>query len=218
MRTAMDEPGSVARREAVIDRAIHLLGIGVAVIGSVVLLWAAGSAHQRTLMTGVMLYMVGLFAMLVCSALYHGVLPSPRKALLRRFDHAAIFLLIAGTYSPFMVGATDDPAIEAVYVAVWASAVIGVVAKLLFAGRFERLSVVLYLALGWSVVIVIGRLIDRLPPSVLWLIAVGGVLYSAGVAFHLWKRLPYQKAIWHGFVVSAAATHFTAVLTYVVAT
>jgi hemolysin III len=213
--TIGDVLGRHERREAAIDRALHLIGIAAAVVGGVVLLSAAASARNAALAVGVALYLSGLFAMLICSALYNQARPSPRKALLRRFDHAAIFLLIAGTYSPFMAGATDDLAIAAVYFGVWSVAALGIVVKLLFPGRFGIVSTVLYLALGWSVVLVIGPLAERVPPALIWLLGLGGVLYSIGVVFYVWERLPYQNALWHGFVLSAAATHYAAVLAYV---
>lgn len=203
------------RREAAIDHGLHLVGIAAAAVGGVALLSAAASARNAALAVGVALYLSGLFAMLICSALYNRARPSPRKALLRRFDHAAIFLLIAGTYSPFMAGATDDPAIAAVYVGVWSAAALGIVAKLLFPGRFGAVSTALYLILGWSVVLVIGPLAERVPPALIWLLGLGGVLYSIGVVFHVWERLPYQNALWHGFVFTAAAAHYAAVLAYV---
>ena len=203
------------RRAATVDHAIHLVGIVAAIVGSVVLLSAVSSARNGILAIGVAVYLIGLFAMLVFSTLYHAAPPSPRKAFLRRLDHAAIFLLIAGTYSPFMVGALDEYAIAAVFLGVWLSAAIGAFIELLAPGRFKWLSIILYLAIGWSGVLVIGPLASRMPVSLIWLIGTGGVLYSVGVVFYLWERLLYQKAIWHGVVLLAAATHYAAVLAYV---
>ena len=164
----------------------------------------------------VLAYIVGLLAMLVCSA-FHNALPSTGlSSLRRRLDHAAIFLLIAGTYSPFIGGETRDHRISLLYAGVWIAALSGMAAKLFLpSGLEKRLSVALYLGLGWSVFLFIGPISTILPLQVLWLIALGGALYSIGVIFHLCGQLPYQNAIWHAFVVAGAATHFLAVFAFV---
>src|SRR5262249_51463170 len=162
------------------------------------------------------LYIVGVFAMLLSSAFYNASTNSPCRPLLRRLDHAAIFLLIAGTYSPFLGGRTDDRLVAIAYGCIWIIAIAGVLAKLLFHSRFQgALSIALYLALGWSVLLVIGPVSAIVPGNVLVLILLGGVLYTIGVGFHLIEGIPYQNTIWHGFVVAAAGIHFLAVLAFV---
>jgi hemolysin III len=154
--------------------------------------------------------------MLGMSATYNLWPVSPAKWLLRRFDHSAIYVLIAATYTPFLVEMNDRVVGIALLVGVWMVAVAGIALKVFLPGRFDKLSVGLYLALGWSGVIAYDSIAASLPDSVLWLIAVGGILYSLGVIFHAWERLRFQNAIWHSFVLLAAACHYTAVLDLVV--
>lgn len=203
----------IAVREVSVDVAIHGLAIAGAIIGSAVLLHRAGHGPVPT--TDIVLFVVGLFAMLICSALYNSRIAQKRRQMLRRLDHAAIFLLIAGTYAPVLGSVGGEELTAVAYRCVWIIAAIGIVLKLFAPGKFERGFVLLYLALGWSGLAVLDTLLARLPVLVLALIGLGGFFYTIGVAFHLWERLPYQTAIWHGFVVCAAATHFAAVLVLV---
>jgi hemolysin III len=149
--------------------------------------------------------------MLICSAFYNGGYDSPHHGLLRRLDHAAIFVMIAGTYTPFLVK-LDGAWSRWLMVYVWAVAAAGVAVKMIWPYRFQRLSVVLYLFLGWTIVVVIKPLLASVSLTAMILLAAGGVLYSVGVMFHLWERLPYQQPIWHGFVVVAAACHYAAIV------
>ena len=205
------------RFEPAIDRAIHLAGLAAAVAGSAVLFWIAITDRSGPAIAGVALYSFGLLAMLTCSALYNGARSAKRRDLLQRFDHAAIFLMIAGTYSPLMIGALDDTLVAVVYVAVWAVAIFGFVAKLSVRMRSDRLSILLYIALGWAIVAAGPAMIEHLSLPVLWLVVAGGLLYTVGVLFHVAERLPYQNAIWHGFVIAAAGCHYAAILDHLTA-
>jgi hemolysin III len=204
------------RRERVIDQVLHLAAIIAAVVGSAVLLHSLAAAARPELELAIRLYIFGLLAMLICSALYNAAEQSSWRPMLRRLDYAAIFLLIAGTYSPFLAGAPNDRVLGIAYAGIWIFAIAGMLTQLLLHSRIRKaVSIVLYLALGWSVLLIIGPVSAVLPPGTLWLVALGGVLYTAGVLFHLAKRVPYQNAIWHGFVITAATVHFIAVLTFV---
>ena len=138
---------------------------------------------------------------------------SPLKWLFRRLDQSAIYLLIAATYTPFISQLKDDGSLStSLLIAIWSSAIAGILIRLLFPGRFDIVSIVLYVAMGWSGIIAYDKATASLPFSVIAFIAAGGVLYTVGVIFHLWERLRYQNAIWHSFVLLGAACHFTAVL------
>jgi hemolysin III len=203
-------------REAKIDQILHLIGIAAALVGSIVLLHSISMPRGAQLAIPVGLYLVGVFAMLFCSAFYNASEQSSWRPLFRRLDHAAIFLLIAGTYSPFLGGTTDNGLIAITYAGIWIVAIAGVLAKLLFHSRFQgALSITLYLALGWSVLLIIGPVSAIVPFNVLMLLLLGGVLYTIGVGFHLLEQIPYQNAIWHGLVITAASVHFLAVLAFV---
>lgn len=198
-------------REARIDLALHLIGLVAALIGCAVLLPKGVVSENPAYFFGVVLYAVGLVAMLVCSALYNGWTQAKCRNLLRRFDQAAIFLMIAGTYSPFMTSAIDDPVVAAVYVAVCAMSAIGLIALFYFPHLFDMVYPWVYVVLGWAILVAVGPLSERLPPTVIALIGIGGVFYSVGLIFHRRER-PYDTAIWHAFVLIAAAFHFAAVL------
>jgi hemolysin III len=150
--------------------------------------------------------------MLICSALYNGSSASPRKDLLRRLDHAAIFVMIAGTYTPFLAVKMDGGWSRWLLLYVWVVAGVGVILKLIWVNRFERLSVVLYLFLGWTILVAIDALFMATSFPAIALLAAGGVIYSVGVLFHLWERLAYQQPIWHACVAAATACHYAAVL------
>jgi hemolysin III len=141
---------------------------------------------------------------------------SPVKWVLRRLDHSAIFILISATYTPFLVAALPDPVVLGNLIGLWCVALFGIVLKCVWPGRFDKLTILLYLAMGWSGVALYSRLYDVLSLATLMLIIIGGVIYTTGVVFHLWERLRFQNAIWHGFVVTAAGVHYAAVLTCVV--
>jgi hemolysin III len=163
------------------------------------------------------LYAVGLLAMLICLAFYnlalYDMIPlSSRTGVLRRLDHAAIFVMIAGTYSPFALVAIGGRWGLGLFAFVWFVATCGVVLKLLSPDRLERLSIGLYLLLGWSVLAALDPLFGAVSLPGIVLLAAGGVLYTVGVAFPLWQRLPYHTAIWHALVLAAAACHYAAVL------
>jgi len=122
-------------------------------------------------------------------------------------------VLIAATYTPFLERGADQPLILAMLVGIWTIAIAGIVLKCGFPGRFDRLAILLYLAMGWSGLFVAGPIAARLPTATMVLIVIGGIIYSAGVIFHVWEKLRFQNAIWHGFVVTAASVHYSAVLT-----
>ena len=158
------------------------------------------------------IYGFGLVAVFACSAAYNLATEARLKAMLRRFDHAAIYVKIAGTYTPFAMVKMGDAAGFALLGAVWAITAFGATAKLLWPGRLVRTSYVLYLAQGWAIVAAFGPFASSVSGRVLLLLVVGGSLYTLGVIFHLWERLPYHTAIWHAFVVAASACHFAAIV------
>ncbi|MFL5037086.1 MAG: hemolysin III family protein [Microvirga sp.] len=202
--------------EIVADGAVHATGVVLGLVGSVLLvLWAAGSAGTVEL-AAVFVYVAGLLAMLGFSAAYNMWPVSPTKWLLRRFDHSAIYVMIAGTYTPLLLQMKASVATVALLAGVWATALVGAALKLAFPGRLDRISIALYLALGWSVLAAYDSVLPALPSSALVLLALGGLLYSGGVIFHVWSRLRFQNAIWHAFVLAAAACHWGAIVDCIV--
>jgi len=199
-------------RELALDRAIHWIGIAAGAAGAIALLVVFVGGHGSHGILAVLLYAACLMAMLCCSAAYNLSAPSPRQEWLRRFDHAAIFLMIAGTYTPFTVLRLGGGWSILLTALVWSIALAGAAAKLAFPRRLEGASVAIYLALGWIGVVAARPIVAALDPTVLILLAAGGLLYTVGTAFHLWRSLPFQNAIWHACVLSAAGCHYAAVL------
>lgn len=210
---------TAAARELTVDKAVHFLGVGLGLPAAVVIVALAIASGPAANLAAVALYAAGLVAMLGCSAAYHLGQHSPRREWLRRFDHAAIFTMIAGTYTPFTLRLARGWA-EGLTAGIWIVAALGIAAKLWKPPWLDRgiapISTVLYLALGWIGVVAAGPFIAALATPTLILLAAGGVIYSAGVVFHLSRRLRYQNAIWHGFVLTAAGVHYCAVLTVAV--
>lgn len=200
------------RAEIIADGIIHAIGVLSGIIAATVLVVLAVVYADATDIAGVSIYVAGLLSMLVLSAGYNLWPISPVKWLLRRFDHSAIYLLIAATYTPFILEVKDSVFALALLVCVWCVAIVGIVLKLRYPGRFDRVAVGIYLAMGWSGVMLYGPVVKALPALVLGFILAGGLLYSFGVIFHAWRRLRFQNAIWHGFVLAGAACHYTAVL------
>lgn len=201
------------RREILADGVIHFLGVAFGVAGAIAIVILAALARLPALEQGaVAIYAAALVSMLGVSATYNMWPVGRRKWLLRRADHALIYLMIAGTYTPLVALVGNGTVAWSLLGGVWLVAGIGIALKLTLPGRFDRAAIGLYLLLGWSGLAAYDSVIARLQPDALWLLAAGGLLYSFGVVFHVWRSLPYQNAIWHAFVLAATACHFGAVL------
>jgi hemolysin III len=204
------------RGEQIADRYVHFAGLAAGLVGSVTLVAAAAERARALMIVSVAVYGIGLVCMIGASALYNIAAASRRREWFRRLDHAAIFLMIAGTYTPFTLVRMGGPWGHGIAVFVWLAAVTGIALKLLYPRRLEGLSILLYLAIGWAILVGLKPLFAAVPLPAIILIGVGGLLYSFGVVFHLWHRLPYHNAIWHACVLGAAACHWVAVLNGVV--
>lgn len=202
-------PRPLNRGERRVDLWVHEFAIVAGLVGVATLMGTVIPQGRPGLTLSLLVYSCGLLAMLICSALYNG--GEQGRGLLRQLDHVAIFAMIAGTYTPFLVVKLDGAWNRWLLVYVWSVAGLGGAMKLIWPYRFERLSVVLYLFLGWTVVVIIKPLFLAVSVTTIALLAAGGVLYSIGVMFHLWERLPYQQPIWHCFVVAGAACHYVAI-------
>ncbi|MDZ4762616.1 MAG: hemolysin III family protein [Alphaproteobacteria bacterium] len=199
------------RVEWLADVIVHVVGLALAVAGCILMVAAAASSGSPKLAIALFIYSVGLLSMLGCSALYNSNTNEKLAHLFERFDLSAIFIMIAGSYTPFMLGTLDGPMAWAILAGVWAVALCGVALNLLARWNAPRIYITLYLLLGWAALAVVDKLINSLSPLGLGLLAAGGILYTIGIVFHLNKKLPFNSAIWHGFVVAAAACHFAAI-------
>ena len=202
-------------RETLADWIVHAVGLVCGLLGGLGLfVMAAGLPIAQIVPVGV--YVAGLLAMLTCSALYHVLHTHPRRDWLRRLDHAAIFVMIAGTYTPIAMLTLERPWDLAVTVAVWTVAFVGVVLKLVRPRAIEKISVALYLLQGWIGLFALHKLWAAVPAWVLLMILLGGLVYSGGVIFHLSVRR-YNRALWHASVLVGATFHYIAIAALVAA-
>jgi hemolysin III len=203
--------------EEIANSITHGVGFALSVIGLIVVVAAAVATHDPWRVAAASVYGVTLVLLYAASTLYHA-LPGRRvKLVFQRLDHAAIYLLIAGTYTPFVLGPLRGAWGWTLFGIVWGLAVLGTVLKGVFGVRLAVLSTVVYIVMGWLVVIAAGPLAAQLPaPGVQWLVA-GGVLYTLGVIFFAWERVRYSHAVWHLFVLAGSVAHFCAVFWYALA-
>jgi hemolysin III len=200
-------------RERVADACVHVIGVSASLVALTALLVVGVKSETALWVVSLTIYGLALVACFGCSAGYNLIMRPPKlKEAFRRLDHASIFFLIAGTYTPFVMLKMNNTWGYALLAVVWGMAAIGIAIKLFLPRFLEGLSTAIYLVQGWAVLAAWQPLTTALPGQVLTLLIAGGVLYTIGVVFHLWDRLPYQNAIWHGFVLSAASCHFAAVM------
>ena len=197
--------------ELLADGIVHALALVAGVIAFSLLLGHVLARAEPGLFAALAVYAGGYFLMWGFSLAYNMTPPSALKWLLRRFDHSAIYLMIAGTYTAILVQFDHAGWAWALGAIVWTGAVLGTIVKVALPGRYDRLSLLAYIALGWVGLAGIGPASEALPPLSLWLIALGGITYVAGVAFYKWHALRFHNAIWHGFVALAAGLHFAAI-------
>jgi len=200
------------RLEMIVDAVVHVLGLLVALIaGSILLIYAVFETAPEAV-PALTLYLISFVTLFSISMAYNLWPVTPVKMHLARFDQAAIFLFIAGTYTPFLaiIGGTTMGMLMTSFV--WGASLVGIALKLIVPERFGRLAIVLYLAIGWSGLLVFQSLARTLPDTTLWLLLAGGVTYSLGIIFHLWEKLRFQNALWHVFVVGGASLHLWAVI------
>jgi hemolysin III len=197
--------------EAAADRMIHLLGVPAAVAAVSWLITSVGPTASVTLTITLLIYGFGLIGMLAASAAYNVSRPGRGKELLRRADHAMIFVMIAGSYTPFALNALAQHGGRRLCVVVWLLAGFGVALKLALPRRFERLSLLLYLGMGWSVLAMFNSFLASVQRDVFALLLLGGVAYSLGAAIHSLRRLPFHNPVWHALVLVGAGLHLAAI-------
>jgi hemolysin III len=201
--------------EVFADRCVHAVGVTAGFIAAITLVIVALKQLPTDAATAIVIYALGMLAMFCFSAAYN-LSRGPKRWLLRRCDHAAIFIKIAATYTPFAVAKMGDTEGFVLLAAVWGIALAGAAAKLIAPQRIASVSTLIYLAQGWTCIFTMQPLLAALSPTAMVLLLAGGVLYSVGAVFHLSGRIAYHNAIWHGFVLVASACHFVAVLDAVV--
>lgn len=199
-----------SRAERTADAVVHFAGIAFGIVGAVVLIAAAAGELPVRDVLGLMVYSAGLIGMFTASASYNFATHPRLKEWLRRVDHSVIFIMIAGSYTPFAIRIGGEAGFK-LLLAVWLIAAFGVAAKLLFPRRLDGLSVALYLAQGWCILFALEPFAEAIPDWGIYLLLTGGLIYSAGVIFHLMERLPFHNVIWHLFVLGGAVTQYASV-------
>ena len=203
-----------SRTEEVANSLTHALALALVVVGGPVLIVTALREGTLTDVVAVSVFAAAMALMYFASAVYHALKPGPAKHVFHVLDHAAIYLLIAGTYTPFTLGVLKGAWGWTLFGVVWALAILGIVIKLVAGFRWHKLSIAVYVAMGWIAIVAIKPLMAALPAGgFAWLLA-GGLAYTAGVAFYVNKRLRYSHAVWHLFVLAGTACHYVAVLRY----
>jgi hemolysin III len=216
--TARAQASRYSLAEEIANSVSHGVGALLAVGGLVVLTVFAALRGNVWHIVSCSVFGVALVLVYTISTLYHGIQHPRAKALLRALDHSAIFILIAGTYTPFALVSLHGPWGWSLFGVIWGLAVLGIILQVGVLRRGTAASVLLYIAMGWVVVIAIKPLLDAVGPGGLALLLIGGLAYTAGTGFYMWRRLPYHHALWHGCVLLGSVSHFFAVLLYVVPT
>ena len=208
-------PATYTANEDRANSITHGLGLAFSVLGLVLIVIAAARVGTVWHVVSGSIFGTALVLLYTTSPLYHSFQDLRTKQVLQKFDHAAIFLLIAGTYTPFLLVTLRGAWGWSLFGEVWGLAITGVVLKFWFAGRFRLVSTLIYIGMGWLVMIALKPLRASLPSAGLELLLAGGLCYTGGTVFYLWKRLPYHHAIWHLFVLGGSACHWVAVFCYV---
>jgi hemolysin III len=210
------KPGRYSLAEEVAHAITHGVGLLLSIAALVVLVVFASQRGDAWLITACSIYGATLVALYASSTCYHALPVSRAKSLFRTFDHAAIYLLIAGTYTPFTLVNLRGGWGWTLFGLVWGLALLGILLEAVAPQRVRVLSVVLYLGLGWLAAIAVKPLLTSVASGGLVLLLAGGLAYSGGVVFYAWRRLPYHHAVWHVFVMAGSICHFFAVLFYVI--
>jgi len=207
---------SYSPAEEVANSITHGIGVLLSCGGLVVLVVFASLHGTSWHVTASAIFGASLVWSYTASTLYHGIPSANAKRILKVIDHAAIYLLIAGTYTPFTLISLRGPWGWSLFGTIWGLALLGVVLKITMLGKLARISTLVYLAMGWIVLIAIKPLLAVVAPGGMMLLLFGGLAYSIGVIFYVWKKLPYNHAVWHLFVLAGSLFHFFAVLFYVI--
>lgn len=202
-------------KEEVANAVTHGIGFLLSIPALVLLILAAVEKGTAWHIVSYTIFGVSMLLLYLFSTLLHSFKPSPIKKLFAILDHSAIYLLIAGTYTPFMLVSFRTPLGWTIFGIIWGLAIAGVVFKCYFVDRYQIISTIVYLLMGWMIIIAVKPLYEILSPTGFLLLLTGGIFYSIGAVFYVWNKLPYNHAIWHLFVLAGSTFMFLCVLLYV---
>ena len=200
--------------EEIANSITHGVGAILSLLGTALLLHRAFREGTAVHIASFIIYGASLFLLHLSSTLYHALHAPRAKKVFWVFDHCSIYLLIAGTYTPFLLLSLWGKWGATLLVVIWTLAIVGIVFKSLFIGRLRKTSVALYIVMGWMIVVAARELWLRVPHEALIYMAAGGLLYTIGVIFYSWRRMPFNHMIWHLFVLGGSACHYIAILFY----
>ncbi|MBN2768530.1 MAG: hemolysin III family protein [Campylobacterales bacterium] len=194
----------------------HGVGLLLSIAGLAILIGFAAVHSSVLAVTCSAIFGATLIILYGASTLYHAITHEKIKNIFQQFDHASIYLLIAGTYTPITLIALGGTWGWTIFSIIWGSALLGITLELTFPGRFKKIAITLYLLMGWMIIVAINPLINNMENGGLWLLLAGGLSYSVGVIFYLWRSLPFNHTIWHLFVLGGSVTHYLMVLIYII--
>lgn len=203
------------RHEEQLNTLTHALGALFALVAGFFLLKKGLGSLTTTQTAGLLIYSMSMIVLFLASTLYHGIQSPTARTFLKQLDHSAIYLLIAGTYTPFLMISLKGSKAELLLWILWGMAALGIVFKLFFIHRFAKVSLTAYLVMGWLALFVIPDIYHALPPAGFFWLVAGGISYTVGTIFYAAKKYPYTHAIWHLFVLAGAACHCWAIYAYV---
>jgi hemolysin III len=211
----MGNSRALSRGEELANSLTHGLGLLLSIVAFPVLVFAMAGKRDPLMVVAVSVFAASLIALYGASTIYHALPQSETKLFFRKVDHVAIYLLIAGTYTPFALGVLRGPLGWTLFGVIWALAAVGTVFKTSKLGfRYPRASTIIYVGMGWLAILAVKPFIAAMPINgIVWLFA-GGLCYTGGVAFYVWEKLKYGHAVWHLFVLAGSTCHFIAVLLY----
>ncbi len=201
--------------EEIANGVTHGVGLGASLVGALLLVVLTALHGDAWQVVSSAVYGATLVTLYTASTLYHSFRDDRAKKALRVFDHCAIYLLIAGSYTPFALVSLRGPWGWTLFTLVWGLTVAGIVFKVFFTGRLDRLSTAVYVLMGWLCVVAAKPIIEAVPPGALWLLLAGGVVYTVGTVFYHNRRVPYSHAVWHLFVIGGSVLHYLAISLYV---
>jgi hemolysin III len=207
----MEENSYTHLGEEIAHSVTHGIGTVLAIAGMVMLIAYAHACGSTRHIISCSIFGASLVILYLASTLYHGIQHPKAKEILRIIDHSAIYLLIAGTYTPFTLVNLQGVWGWSLFGVVWGLALLGIALRLSPLRRFSSIRLILYITMGWAAIVAIKPLAASVPRGALILIVMGGLMYTVGIIFYLWRRLPYHHAIWHLFVLSGSILHYGAV-------
>ena len=205
-----------SQKEEIASAITHGIGVGLSIWALVLLVMKAVDHGNVYHVVSFTIFGSALITVYLTSTLFHAIRARRVKKFFNLMDHAAIYFLIAGTYTPITLGPLRGPWGWSIFGVIWGLAVAGIIFKVFFIGKYRTLSAILYVAMGWAIIVAVKPLLDAMPENGLWLLLAGGLSYSGGVVFYILKNIPYAHSIWHLFVLGGSVCHFLSIYLYVI--